>query len=173
MRPTTRTVLPAAIAIALAVAPLTGAQSGPPGDGEIRTTRDASTGEMLTTLTLMLNGPKGALPVNLGFTVIRKATGSAASSMRLNVDMPLLVGEIDTKTPHVVFMLDRSSRTVEANVDASTFLPGRKFIQVPFDTGRMRTLASASTLSGRVFGMDFVLTAKQVGAIKEFAKQVR
>ena len=87
--------------------------------------------------------------------------------------MPLFVGELDTKTPHVVFMLDRSSRAVEANVDASTVLPGRKFIQVPFDAGRMQTLAAASTVSGRAFGIDFVLTARQMSAIREFARQLR
>ena len=52
-------------------------------------------------------------------------------------------------------------------------LPGRKFIQVPFDTGRLKSLASATNVSGRVFGVDFVLTARQVSALKEFAKQVR
>jgi hypothetical protein len=169
----TRTVLPAAVALALAIVSLSGAQSGPPGDGEIRTTRDPSTGESVTTLTLMLSGPKGALPVNLGFAAIRGATASAVSAVRIDVSMPLFVGELDTKTPHVQFMLDRSSKVVTANVDASTVLPGRKFIQVPFDADRTKTLASASTVSGRVFGIDFVLTAKQMSAIKEFARQVR
>ena len=169
----TRKVLSTVVVLALAIIPLSGAQSGPPGDGDIRTTRDPSTNESVTTLTLMLSGPTGALPVNLGFAVVRPAGASAASKMRIDVNMGLFVGELDTKTPHVVFMLDRSSRTVEANVDASTVLPGRKFIQVPFDTGRLKSLASATNVSGRVFGVDFVLTARQVSALKEFAKQVR
>ena len=169
----TRKVLVAAAALVIAVVPLSGAQSTPPGDGEIRLTRDPSTGENLTTLTLMLNGPKGALPVNLVFTAIRGGTASAVSAVRIDVNMPLFVGELDTKTPHLEFVLDRSKRTVTANVDASTVLPGRKFIQVPFDAARLKTLASAGSATGRAFGIDFVLTAKQMGAIKEFAQQLR
>ena len=87
--------------------------------------------------------------------------------------MPLYVGEIDTKTPHVQFVLDRGAQSVTANVDASTVLPGRKFIQVPFDVERLKTLASASSATGRAFGIDFVLTARQMGAIKQFARQLR
>ena len=169
----TRKVLPTAVALALVIVSLSGAQSGPPGDGEIRTTRDPSTGESVTTLTLMLSGPKGALPVNLGFAAVRGATASAVRAVRIDVSMPLFVGELDTKTPHVQFMLDRSSKVVTANVDASTVLPGRKFIQVPFDVDRMKTLASAGAASGRLFGIDFVLTAQQMSAIKEFARQLR
>ena len=168
----TRKVLPAVIALALAIVPVVGAQSGPPGDGEIRATRDPSTNESLTTLTLMLSGPKGALPVNLVFTVVRGATESAVSAVRIDVNMPLFVGELDTKTPHLEFVLDRKAR-VTANVDASTVLPGRKFIQVPFDAARLKTLASAGSATGRAFGIDFVLTAKQMSAIKEFARQLR
>jgi hypothetical protein len=169
----TRKVLLAVVALALAIVPPVGAQSGPPGDGEIRATRDPSTNESLTTLTLMLRGPKGALPVNLVFTAIRGATGSAVSAVRIDVNMPLFVGELDTKTPHVTFVLDRSSQVVTANVDASTVLPGRKFIQVPFDVGRLKALAAASGVTGRAFGIDFVLTARQMSAIKEFARQLR
>ena len=169
----TRKVLPTAVALALAIVSLSGAQSGPPGDGEIRATRDPSTNENLTTLTLMLSGPKGALPVNLVFTAVRRATASAVSAVRIDVNMPLFVGELDTKTPHVQFVLDRSTQVVTANVDASTVLPGRKFIQVPFDAARLKTLASASGATGRAFGIDFVLTAKQMSAIKEFARQLR
>ena len=166
-------VLPAVFALALAIVPPAGAQSGPPGDGEIRAMRDPSTNESLTTLTLMLSGPKGALPVNLVFTAIRGATGSAVSAVRIDVNMPLFVGELDTKTPHVKFVLDRSTQVVTANVDASTVLPGRKFIQVPFDVARLKALAAASGAAGRAFGIDFVLTARQMSAIKEFARQVR
>ena len=169
----TRKALSTAVALALAIASLSGAQSGPPGDGEIRATRDPSTNENLTTLTLMLSGPKGALPVNLVFTAIRPATASAVSAIRIDVNLPLFVGELDTKTPHVQFVLDRSARVVTADVDASTVLPGRKFIQVPFDAARLQTLASASGAEGRAFGIDFVLTAKQMSAIKEFARQLR
>jgi hypothetical protein len=168
----TRKVLPAVFALALAIVPVVGAQSGPPADGEIRASRDPSTNESLTTLTLMLSGPKGALPVNLVFTAVRGATGSAVSAVRIDVNMPLFVGELDTATPHVEFVLDRNSR-VTANVDASTVLPGRKFIQVPFDAARLKSLASANSATGRAFGIDFVLTAKQMSAIKEFARQVR
>ena len=132
-----------------------------------------STNESLTTLTLMLSGPKGALPVNLGFTAVRQATATRVSSLRINVDMPLYVGEIDTKRPHVEFVLDKGARTVTANVDASTVLPGRKFIQVPFDASGLQALAMAETVTGRAFGFDFVLTPRQMDAIKTFAKQVR
>jgi hypothetical protein len=169
----TRAVLSITVALALVVVPLSGVQTGPPGDGEIRTTRDPATNESITTLTLMLSGPKGALPVNLGFAVIRGGTASSVSRVRIDVSMPLFVGELDTKTPHVVFVLDRSSRTVEANVDASTVLPGRKFIQLPFDAARVQTLSSATTVSGRAFGIDFALTARQMSAIREFARQLR
>jgi hypothetical protein len=169
----TRKVLSTTVALGLAIVTLSGAQSGPPGDGEIRATRDPSTNENLTTLTLMLSGPKGALPVNLVFTAVRGATASAVSSIRIDVNMPLFVGELDTKTPHVQFVPDRSTQMVTANVDASTVLPGRKFIQVPFDAARLKALASASGATGRVFGIDFVLTAKQMSAIKEFARQLR
>ena len=169
----TRKALSTVVVLALAIIPLSAVQSGPPGDGEIRTTRDPSTNESVTTLTLMLSGPKGALPVNLGFAAVRAAGASAVARVRIDVNMGLFVGELDTKTPHVVFMLDRSSKTVEASVDATTVLPGRKFIQVPFDASRLKSLASATNVSGRVFGVDFALTARQVSALKEFAKQVR
>lgn len=169
----TRKVLFAAIALALARVSSPAAQSGPPGDGEIRSSRDPSTNENLTTLTLMLSGPKGALPVNLVFTALRGATSSAVSSLRIDVNMPQFVGELDTKAPHVQFVLDRSTQVVTANVDASTVLPGRKFIQVPFDAARLKALASASGATGRAFGIDFVLTARQMSAIKEFARQLR
>lgn len=169
----TRKVLSTAVALALAIVALPAAQSGPPGDGEIRNVRDPSTRENLTTLTLMLSGPKGALPVNLVFTAVRGATSSAVSAVRIDVNMPLFVGEIDTKTPHVQFVMDRGAQSVTASVDASTVLPGRKFIQVPFDVERLKTLASASSATGRAFGIDFVLTAKQMTAIKQFARQLR
>lgn len=169
----TRKALSTVVALVLAVIPLAGVQSGPPGDGEIRTARDPSTNESVTTLTLMLSGPKGSLPVNLGFAVVRAAGASAASKVRIDVNMGLFVGELDTKTPHVVFMLDRSSKTVEANVDAATVLPGRKFIQVPFDAGRLKSLASATNVAGRVFGVEFVFTPKQISAIKQFAAALK
>ena len=163
----------AVVLVALTLAPAPIGQAGPPGDGEIRTTKDPATNGTITTVTLVLSGPKGPVPVNMAIASAQKPSSSSVGTLRLEFNLSTFVGELDTKTPHVEFVLDRSSRTVTANVDASTFLPGRKFIQVPFDAARLKALASATSVTGKAFGIDFVLTPSQMRAIKQFAAAVR
>ena len=170
----TRRILPVVAAFVFAAATsFVRAQTGPPGDGEIRTTKDPNSNGTVTTVTLVLSGPKGPVPANMAIASAQKATAAAVSTIRLEFNLSQFVGEIDTKTPHVQLELNRSSRTVTADVDPTTFLPGRKFIQVPFDSARLQSLASATSVEGKAFGLEFVLTPKQLAAIKTFAQQVR
>ena len=170
----TRRILPVVTAIVFAAAgALVQAQSGPPGDGEIRTTKDPSTNGTITSVTLVLSGAKGPLPMNMAIASAQKAAASAVSALRLEFNLSQFVGEIDTKTPHVEFNVDKGARKLTANVDATTSLPGRKYIQVPFDASSLEALALAKSVQGKAFGLEFILTARQIAAIQAFEKQVR
>ena len=170
----TRRILPVATTVIFAAAAaFVQAQSGPPGDGEIRTTKDPGTNGTITSVTLVLSGVKGPVPMNMAIASAQKAATSAVSTLRLEFNLSQFVGEIDTTTPHVEFNVDRGARTVTANVDATTSLPGRKYIQVPFDASRLEALALAKSVQGKAFGVEFVLTPRQIAAIKEFSTKVR
>src|SRR5262245_13976993 len=55
------------------------AAQAPPGDGEIQVIRDRATEDTVTTLTLILRGPKGPLPVSLVLTTTRKRSTKPGS----------------------------------------------------------------------------------------------
>jgi hypothetical protein len=159
--------------VGLAV-PLGAVQQGPPGDCEVRTSRDPATNEALTTLTLVLRGPKGPVPVNM--TVVKRrpagAAAAAATDIRLQFDFPLLVGQPDYGQPHVVLTLDKGTRDEDAsryNADPGTVVRGAVQLTVRYSAGALARLARAARVDGRFLGVEFVLTAQQLRAIKTFA----
>jgi hypothetical protein len=154
--------------------PLTGGQQGPPGDLEVRTSRDPLTNDTLTTLTLMLKGPKGPLPVNMVVVKRRPAQAEAASptDVRLQFDFPLLVGQPDYGRPHVVLTLDKGAgneQTGSYNAEPAAIIPGETQIGVRYSTSALERLGKATRVEGRVLGVEFVLTPAQLRAISNFA----
>jgi hypothetical protein len=153
--------------------PLADAQQAPPGDCEVRTWRDGFTNDRHTSLTLMLRGPKGQLPVNLVVTAIHqsRAPRGKPADVRLDFTMPLFVGQVDFKRPNLKFTVDRgldTQRFEEASLEGTGALPSIDHVILPYDLASLKTLAGASTIDGRLFGIDFVLTARQVRAIQDF-----
>ena len=165
--------LPLALLLATLSQPLAEAQKPPPGDCEVRTWRDGFTNDRHTSLTLMLRGPKGQLPVNLVVTVIHpsRAPRGKPADVRLDFTMPLFVGQFDFKRPNLKFVVDRgldTQKVEEANIEGTGALPPIDQIIVPYDLASLKTLAGASSLDGRLLGIDFVLTPRQVRAIQDF-----
>jgi len=155
-----------------------GAQTGPPGDGEVRTWRDSFTNDTITTLTLMLTGPKGPLPINMAVRTVRPAQAAAGSpvQIRLDFDLSLFVGIPDYRSPHLVFTLGRGTKDEKTSAhDANPRLVVRtaKQVTVPFDAAALSRLAGATTVDGRILGLEFELTPKQRRAIKDFAARSR
>lgn len=153
--------------------PLPADQQGPPGDREVRTSRDAATNDELTTLTLVLTGPKGPVPVNMTI-VKRRPAGAAASApdIRLQFDFPLFVGQPDYGQPHVVLTLDKGTKdeaTARYNADPGTVVRGAVQLTVRYSAGALARLAKATRVDGRFLGVEFVLTAQQLRAIRAFA----
>jgi hypothetical protein len=160
----------AAVAM-LMCAPIVAATQGPPGDRDVRTTKDTVTGDTLTTLTLMLAGPKEPLPINMAITVIRPAKPGGAAAHRLDFDMPLYTGPLDQKTPQVAFTLD-DGQGLSFSVDPRAIPPSVTHITATTFTVRdLSRMAAAKAISGRLFGIEFALTADQVRAIRDFARR--
>ena len=163
-----------ALLVTLATAPAIGVRQGPPGDGDVRTTRETGTDDTLTTLTLMLKGPKGPLPINLSITTRRKVRASPGEPLgvKLDFDMPLFTGVLDRKTPHLVAVIDKDLKTEWTYKDsiesAALMLDEATHYTLPFDMVNLAKFADATTIEGRVFGVDFVLTPSQLQAIKDF-----
>jgi hypothetical protein len=154
--------------------PLAAFQQGPPGDLEVRTSRDPLTNDTLTTLTLMLKGPKGPLPVNVAIVKRRPAQAEAGSptDVRLQFDFPLFVGQPDYGRPHVVLTLDKGARNEETgsyNAEPAAIIPGETQIRVRYSASALGRLAKAARVEGRVLGVEFVLTPEQLRAIRNFA----
>jgi hypothetical protein len=161
----------------LAAVGFLGALQAPPGDGEVRTHKDAFNNDTVTTLTLMLRGPKGPLPINLLFTTrhAARAKTGAPPTVHLDFNMPLLAGTLDYKPPHILFLLDKkkeNERTFTASVEATAAMPnGVTAVGLPMDVARLTRFAEATAIEGRVFGVVFELTPKQLRAIADFARK--
>lgn len=153
--------------------PADDAQLGPPGDCEVRTTRDTFTNDTLTTLTLLLEGTQGRLPVNLAITRIRRAQAPASSSsLRLTFDMRLFVGLPDYEKPHLRLAINRGAKDGKVETyssDPGTVLRAADHLVVRIDAAALARLGRAATVHGRVLGVEFVLTPKQIRAIREFS----
>ena len=156
------------------VVPSRAVQQGPPGDCEVRTSRDPATNDTLTTLTLVLKGPKGPIAVNM--TIVKRrpagAAAAAATDILLQFDFPLFVGQPDYGQPHVVLTLDKGTRdeaTARYNADPGTVVRGAVQLTVRYSAGALARLARATRVDGRFLGVEFVLTAPQLRAIRTFA----
>ena len=163
----------ALIVAACAIAPVIPVPQGPPVDREVRTTKDAFTNDTLTTLTLMLAGPKGPLPINMAITTVRKAKPGAGPAVdyRLSFDMPMYAGPLDQKAPQVAFELDGRAGP-SFTVDPRATPPSVTHIVASrFSSGDLSRLAGAATIRGRLFGVEFALTPQQIRAIREFAQR--
>lgn len=177
-------VRPASVVATLALAglltgsagPLAVVRQAPPGDCEVRVTRDSFTNDTITTLTLMLQAPKGKpLPVSLVLTAVRRYRAKASDPLAMHMDfyLPLYVGRLEPKPPHLVFVLDRNTK--DEHTDSFSVPPsvpigpgGVDYVSLPFDAAALARLAKAGTIDGRVLGIVFELTAKQVTAIHGF-----
>ena len=163
-----------ALLVALAAAPALGVRQGPPGDGDIRTTRETGTDDTLTTLTLMLKGPSGPLPINMSITSRRKVRASPGEPLgiTLDFDMPLFTGIRDKQAPHLVVVLDKDLKTesfYEGSIESKFLIPDEAtHFTLPFGLPPLLRFAEATTLEGKIFGVDFVLTPQQLRAIKDF-----
>jgi hypothetical protein len=167
-------VIPRVLVLAaVLVLPGVPASQGPPGDREVRTTTDAFTGDTLTTLTLMLKGPHGPLPINMAITRVEKTKsgGGSGPAYRLEFDMPMYTGALDYKTPQVTLDLGGGQR-LSYDVDPRATPPTVTHIGVPtFSAGDLARLAGSTTMRGRLFGIEFVLTTEQVRAVQSFARR--
>lgn len=168
-------IIALAVLLAAAVVPATFArQQGPPGDREVRTTRDGYTNETITTLTLLLRGPKGPLPINLDFATVSpdRPKPGAPRDVRMNFHLnPMFVGELDSRHPHLALNLDEDTkdRTVlEFNLDDGQMVAPVLHISVGIDAAAFARIGRALAVRGRLFGMDFAWTTLQVRALREF-----
>jgi len=162
-------VLAAAIADPAAQVP-----SAPPGNGDVRTHRNALNDATHTYLTLLLRNPKGPLPINMAITTIRKDRPQRGELPEVEVrfDMGLLAGTLDFSRPHLKLTLDQKTNTeriIEASVDPGTDLAGVGSVTLKSSVAHLETMAKATTMNGRIFGIDFTLTSRQIQAIKSFA----
>jgi len=164
------------IVLALVVAlsqPVADDQQGPPGDCEIRTWRDAFNNDAYASLTLMLRGPKGPLPINLVVTAVRLARTARTRPPAVTLDftMPLFAGQFDLRPPHVQFVVDRKLEgevSMTGSIEPSAVVQNVTQVTIPFEQASLGRLARATTIDGRLLGVDFVLAEKQVRAIKDF-----
>ena len=162
------------VALVLALSqPAGDGQQGPPGDCEVRTWRDGFTNDAHASLTLMLRGPKGPLPINLVVTTIRRARPSRTAQPTVTLDflMPLFAGHADFKPPHVQLLVDRKlegETTLTGSIEPTAVIENVTHVRMAFEQASLGRLARATTIDGRLFGVDFVLTVRQVRAIKDY-----
>ena len=160
--------------VTLATGPVIGMRQGPPGDGDVRSVRDTGTDDTLTTLTLMLKGPTGPVPINWSITTRKKVRAEPGEPLgvKLDFDMPLFTGVLDKKAPHLVLVLDKSLKTEWLYKDsiesAALMLDEATHFTLPFDMPTLGRFAEATTIEGKVFGVEFALTPSQLRAIKDF-----
>ena len=163
-----------ALLITLATAPAIGVRQGPPGDGDVRSVRETGTDDTLTTLTLMLRAPSGPLPINLSITTRKKVRAAPGEPLgvKFDFDMPLFTGVLDKKAPHLVMVLDKELKTEWLYKDsiesAALMLDDATHYTLPFDMPTLGRFAEATTIEGKIFGVDFVLAPAQLRAIKDF-----
>jgi len=168
-----------AMLVAATSGTMTLAQQGPPGDCDVRTYKDAFTNDTVTTLTLMLQGPKGPLPINMAITVRHKARpqGGPPDVVQLEFDLPLFVGQLDFRPPHLLMTLDKGTddeRVATLAVESTAPMYSVTHADVPCDADTLRTMAKAKTIDGLFFGQAFALTPKQARALSDFVgRQLR
>ena len=143
-------------------------------DGEVRTGRDPVTGDTLTTLTLILSSPKGTLPITMGLTKVSRAkpATTAAGDMRIDVDMRLFVGVPDYRDPQLQMTLDRGTkrqRDEDHSVEPGINMRATNQVSIMFTSAALGRLAAATTIDGRLFGVEFTITPRQLRAIQQFA----
>jgi hypothetical protein len=161
----------AAMIIASSVA---ATQPGPPGDREIRVSRDGRT--IVTTLTLMLAGPAGPLPMNLRLIGRRDSTRpEAPAEYAMEFHLGFYSGLRSSERPHYQLMVRSGAgdRTLaEGSVDGRLVIEEVSLVQAPLDIVGLSQLARANAAFGRLFGVVFVLTREQIQAVGEFAERV-
>lgn len=147
----------------------------PPGDAEVRTWRDSFTGDRLSSLTLLLTGPKGPLSVSMVVVATQKAAAPAGSrTLRLDIYMPLVVGTPDYSAPHLTVTLNKGTpaqTTERFRVEAATPLPPpTPRVTMIVSEAALARMARARTIDGRIFGFDFDLTPGQQRALRDFLR---
>ena len=141
-----------ALLVTLATAPAIGVRQGPPGDGDVRTVRETGTDDTLTTLTLMLKGPKGPLPINMSMTTRRRVRASPGEPLgiTLDFDMPLFTGVRDKQAPHLVVVFDKNLKTesvYEGSIESKFLIPDEAtHFTLPFDMPALGRFAEATTI---------------------------
>lgn len=168
-------LLSATLAALLAALPIVALQR-PPGDCEVRTWKDSFTNDTLTALTLMLKGPRGPLPINLSITTRRKLRMKAGEpiEVRLEFYMPLFVGSLDLKPPHVLFVFDEGTEdeiTYSASVEPTAPIHAVSRLGIASDIATLAQFGKAATIDGRLFGVEFSLTGQQIRAVSDFARR--
>ena len=163
-----------AAAFLVSIALATGVAAQGAGDGDVRSSRDAATGDTLTTLTLILSNPKGPLPITMVLTKIARAkpATTAASDMRIDVDMRLFVGVPDYRDPQLQMTLDRGTkrqRDEDHSVEPGINMRATNQVSIMFSSAALGRLAAAATIDGRLFGVEFTITPRQLRAIQHFA----
>ena len=163
-----------ALLVALASPHTLGGRQAPPGDGDVRSYRETGTDDTLTTLTLMLKGPKGPVPINWSITTRKRVRASPGEPLgvKFDFDMPLFTGVLDKTAPHLVLVLDKELKTEWLYKDsiesAALMLDEATHFTLPFDMPTLGRFAEATTIEGKVFGVEFALTPSQLRAIRDF-----
>ena len=163
------TLLPAGFASPAA------AQSGPPGDREIRVTREGSA--VITTLTLMLSSPTGPMAINLVLTGRHDPSRPIAPpAYEMAFQLPVYTGPRSSAPPHYRISVANGPDLqvlLEGNVDPRLTIQEVSTIQAPLDAARLSRLAGAGAAGGQVFGAVFTLTREQIAAIGDFANRAK
>jgi hypothetical protein len=164
-----------AFVLAAAIAdPAAQVGSAPPGEGDVRTYRNALNDATHTYLTLLLRNPKRPVPITMTITTIRKDRPKRGELPEVEVQFAtgLLAGPLDLTRPHLKLTLDqktKTERTIEGSVDPGSDLYGVGSIVLKSSLADLATMAKATTMNGRLFGVDFTLTSRQMQAITSFA----
>ena len=149
-------------------------QPGPPGDREIRVSRDGTV--VVTTLTLMLRGPDGPLAINLVLTGRREPSRAGEpTSYEIHFNLPLYVGPRAYERPHYqlsAMVAGTQQILVEGSVDPRLTINEVSVIQAPLEVVQLSQLVGASAASGQVFGVGFALTREQIDAVTTFVDRV-
>lgn len=160
--------------IAIGLAGAAAQRGGPPGDREIRVAREGSV--HVTTLTLMLRGDGGPLPINLTLTGRGDPSRpTVPPTYALEFQFPLYVGPRSYDSPHYRLSAATSageSVIAQGDIDGRFAFDEVSVIQGRFDLVDLSRMVSASSVSGHVLGVPFALTADQIAALGEFAKLV-
>ena len=133
-----------------------------------------------TTLTLRLRGRQGnQLPIDLLFRAVHEDRSRANEPSDLTLQFAVgwrFMGAFDSKPPHAAFVIDEDLATADAFAFVISGPLGGTIPSValdPFDLAFLARLAQATTLRGRLFNFEFVMTPDQVRSISEFSERAR